>query len=224
MSWFNWISRLLAWKIFHISRFLVRILFLLLSRWRVRGRENVPSEGPVLIASNHLHLVDVPLLAVSFGRAVLFMAKRELFHSRVEDYIFRSLGSFPVHRGQIDRKALRQAQQVFTDGLALVMFPEGTRSKNSRLKSAFSGSALVALRNDVPILPVGITGTEKIKGVAWLLRRPRLTVNIGCPFHLPPVNSRLTKTELAKLTDDIMKRIAELLPLEYRGIYADEGN
>ncbi len=224
MFWFNWISRLLAWMLFHISRFLMRILFLLLSHWRVRGRENVPSEGPVLIASNHLHLVDVPLLAVSFGRAVLFMAKGELFHSRVLDYIFRSLGSFPVRRGQIDREALRQARQVFNDGLALVMFPEGTRSKNNRLKSAFSGSALVALRNGVPILPVGITGTEKIKGVAWLLHRPRLTVNIGHPFHLPSVNSKLTKAELAKLTNDIMNRIAELLPLEYRGIYTDEGN
>ncbi|MFC2016828.1 lysophospholipid acyltransferase family protein, partial [Chloroflexota bacterium] len=104
------------------------------------------------------------------------------------------------------------------------MFPEGTRSKNGQLQPAFSGSALIALRNGVPILPVGITGTEKIKGLAWLLHRPQITVNIGRPFHLPPVSGKLTKVELARFTDYIMGRIAELLPLGYRGNYAEQGN
>jgi len=207
---------------YYVSRVIVRTFFIFLTRWQVRGRENVPSQGPVLIVSNHLNLTDPLLLGISLGRKVIFMAKEELFRSRLSSYFIRGFGAFPVRRGQLDKKALRQAQQVLAEGLALVMFPEGSRSHNAQLQLAFPGSALIAYRHGVPILPVGITGTEKIKGVAWLLRRPQITVNIGHPFYLPPVNSKLTKDELAKLTDGMMKRIAELLPREYRGNYLRE--
>jgi len=152
------------------------------------------------------------------------MAKEELFRFRLSGYFIHGFGAFPVHRGQLDRKALRQAGQVLGEGLALVMFPEATRSKSAQLQPAFSGSALIALRSGVPILPIGITGTERIKGVAWLLHRPEITVNIGHPFHLPPASSKLTKVELTKLTNYMMGRIAELLPPEYRGDYAEQGN
>jgi len=199
---------------------MVRMLLLLLTRWRVKGRENVPSQGPVLVVANHLNLADPPLLGVSLGRKMVFMAKKELFRFRFLGYFIHGFGAFPIHRGQLDRKALRQAEQVLADGLALVMFPEGMRSRSRRLRPAFPGSALLALRCGVPILPIGITGTEKIKGVVWLLRRPEITVNIGHPFHLPPASSKLTKAELTKLTDYMMGRIADLLPQEYRGSYA----
>lgn len=204
---------------YYVCRVIVRML-LLLTRWQVKGRENVPSQGPLLIVANHLHLADPPLLWVSLHRKVIFMAKEELFRSRFLSYFIRGLGSFPVHRGRLDREALRQADQVFAQGLALVMFPEGMRSKSGQLRSAFRGSSLIALRSGVPILPVGIIGTEKIRGMTWLLRRPQITVNIGHPFYLPPVSSNPTKVEMAKLTNFIMRRIAELLPPEYRGDYA----
>ena len=210
---------------YYVGRIMVRMLLLLLTRWRVRGKENIPSQGPLLIVANHLSLADPPLLGVSLSRKVIFMAKKELFRSRIIGYFIGSFGSFPVHRGQLDRKALRQAERLLAQGLVLVMFPEGMRSRSGQLRPAFSGSALIASLNDVPILPVGITGTEKIKGVAWILRRPQITVNIGHPFYLlPPVSSRLTKMELAELTNSIMGHIAELLPLEYRGNYAGQGN
>ena len=202
----------------------MRMLLVLLTRWRVRGRDNVPSQGPLLIVANHLNLADPPLLGVSLGRKVIFMAKKELFYSRVIGYFIRGFGSFPVHRGQLDRKALRQAEQLLAQGLALVMFPEGKRSKNAQLQPGFSGSALIAWHSGAPILPVGISGTERIKGAGWLLRRPQITVNIGRPFYLPPVSSKLTKLKLAEHTDFIMERIAGLLPPEYRGNYAGEGH
>ncbi|MBA7566858.1 1-acyl-sn-glycerol-3-phosphate acyltransferase [subsurface metagenome] len=207
---------------YYVARAIVRVLLKLLTRCQVKGRENIPSQGPLLIIANHLSLADPPLLGVSLGRKVIFMAKKELFRFRLIGYFIGSLGAFSVHRGQLDRKAMRQAYQVLADGLTLVMFPEGTRSRSGRLRPAFPGPALIAMRSGAPILPVGIIGTEKIRGVTWLLRRPRITVNIGSPFYLPPVSSRLTKAELAELTNSIMGHIAELLPPEYRGDYAGQ--
>jgi len=203
---------------YYVSRVIVRMLLLLLTRWRVRGKENIPSQGPLLIVANHLNNADPPLLDVSLNRKVVFMAKEELFRSRFLSYFIRGFGAFPVHRGRLDKQAFRQADQLLVQGLALVMFPEGKRSKSAQLQPASSGSALIALRSGAPILPVGITGTEKIKGMTWILRRPQITVNIGRPFYLPSVSSKLTKVELAQLTNSIMAEIAELLPLGYRGI------
>lgn len=209
---------------YHVTTLIVRILLFLFTRCQIRGRENVPSQGPVLIVANHIELPDVPLLAVSLGRRVIFMAKKELFHFRVIGYFVGGFGAFPVHRGQLDRKALRQAVQVLAEGQALVVFPEGKRSKNAQLQAAFPGSALIASHSGALILPVAITGTERMKGVAWLLHRPRITVTVGSPFHLPPVNGKLTKIQLTELTNFIMGHIAELLPVEYRGNYAEQGN
>jgi len=213
MPWYYYVGRAMVW-----------VLFILLTRWRVRGKGNVPSQGPLLIIANHLNLADPPLLWVSLNRKVVFMAKEELFRHPFPGYFIRGFGAFPVRRGQMAREALRQASQALARGQALVMFPEGVRSHGSRLRRAFPGSALIALRSGAPILPVGITGTEKIKGVAWLLRRPQITVNIGHPFHLTAASHKLTKAELAELTSNIMGHIAELLPPEYRGHYAGQGN
>lgn len=201
-----------------MGRVIARALFTLTTRWEVRGRENIPAEGPVLVVANHLNLTDPPLLSVSLGRETIFMAKEELFRSPLSAYFVGNFGAFPVHRGKLDRKALRQAQQVLTDGLALVMFPEATRSKRARLQPAFPGSALIAMRSGVSILPVGIAGTERIKGIGWVLRHPRIVVNIGRPFYLP-ASSRLNRAELVDNTNLIMERIAELLPPQYRGVY-----
>ena len=204
---------------YYVGRLIIKIMLHALTRWRIEGIENVPSQGPLLVVANHVSAIDPPLLGVSLGRKVVFIAKEELFRSRVVGYFIRGFGSFPVHRGKLGRNTLRQADQLLAQGLALVMFPEGTRSKNAQLQPALSGSALIALHGGVPILPVGITCTGKTKRIAWLLSRPEIMVNIGHPFYLPSRNGKLTKVELAELTNSIMGRIAELLPLEYQGDY-----
>ncbi len=199
----------------------MRVLLFLLTRWQVKGKENVPARGPLLVVVNHLGAADPPLIGVSVNRKAVFLAKEELFNSRFLSYFVRNFGAVPLRRRSLNKEALRKARGLLAQGMALIMFPEGRRSPGVRLESASSGSALLALRSGAPVLPVGITGTEKIKGVTWIFRRPRITVNIGCPFCLPPLNGRVTRTELAELTHSIMGHIAELLPAEYRGEYHD---
>ena len=206
---------------YYVARLIVRVLFLLLTRCRVRGKENVPAQGPLVVVANHLNLVDPPLLGLSLGRRVMFMAKEELFRPRLMGYFMVGLGTFPVSRGKSGGQAVRQALGMLANGWALALFPEGMRSRRGQLRSAFPGAALIASRYGAPVLPVGITGTEKIKGVAWLFSRPEIRVNIGPPFYLPPINGKLTKQRLAELTDIIMGRITELLPLEYHGYYLE---
>jgi 1-acyl-sn-glycerol-3-phosphate acyltransferase len=210
--------RKLPW-FYHVAGVVLRMLFPLLTRREVKGKENIPSQGPVLVVANHLNLADPPLLGISLGREVIFMAKEELYRSRFAAYFLTGLGSFPVHRGKLDRRAMHQAERILAEGRALVMFAEGTRSKTAQLQPALPGSALIAMRSGVPVLPVGIAGTEGIKGAGWILRRPHITVNIGQPFYLPPVSGKLDKAELAEQTNFIMERIAELLPPQYRGVY-----
>ena len=211
-------GRRVSW-LYYVSRLVLRMALRLSTRWQVMGRENVPRYGAVLVVANHLSLIDPPLLGVSLERKIRFMAKEELFRSRLSRFLMRSLGAFPVHRGRVDRAALREAERVLARGQVLAMFPEGMRSRG-QLTDGFFGSALIAMRSGVPIVPVGITGTEKVRKASSLLHRPRLTVKIGQPFRLPPVSGKLPGEELAGLTDDIMRHIAELLPPEYRGKYA----
>jgi 1-acyl-sn-glycerol-3-phosphate acyltransferase len=207
--------------LYHAVRLILRFLFLLLTRRRVKGRDNIPGQGPIILVSNHIELVDSPLLWISLGRRAYFMAKEEMFHSRIIAYFMTSFGAFPVRKGRSDRKALLKAGQLLADGQALIIYPEGMRSQSRQIKLAFHGAALIASRSGAPIIPVGITGTEKIRGIAWLWHRPEITVNIGKAFTLPEINGRLTKFELAKLTDVIMGRVAEMLPMKYRGHFRD---
>jgi 1-acyl-sn-glycerol-3-phosphate acyltransferase len=198
----------------------VRFLLFLLARRQVSGRENIPAEGPLLVVSNHLGLADPPLLNSVFDRQVRFMAKKNLFRFKPIGNFISGLGAFPVHRGRPDVTAFRQAERILAQGLALIVFPEGTRSRNGKLRQAFPGPAFIALRSGAPILPIGVTGTEKFERPPWILRYPRITVNIGRPFYLPPGANELSKTELTRV---MMEHIAELLPPEYQGMYAKQG-
>ena len=208
--------------VYYFIRFLTKALLLLLTRWRVLGKENIPAQGPLLIVANHLGLADPAIIGASIRRKIMFMAKEELFHARLSSYFIRNYGAFPVRRGGLNRKTLYEAEQWLRQGYALVMFPEGGRSPNQQLQPAFAGSALIASRLGVPILPVGLTGTEHIHGLGWCLRRPEITITIGHPFPLPSGHNKLKKEERAQLTNAIMERIAELLPPKYRGKHAGE--
>ncbi|HEX75981.1 MAG TPA: 1-acyl-sn-glycerol-3-phosphate acyltransferase [Dehalococcoidia bacterium] len=203
------------------AKAVVKPLFKVLIRLEVKGEENMPPKGPLIVLANHLHWVDPVLLLVSFPWWINFMAKEELFYSRPLSLFFSWAQASPVRRkwmasGKIE--ALQWAEAALKEGLVLGMFPEGKRSREARLLLGRRGPALIALKTGAPLLPIGICGTEKLKGIGWL-RRPRITINIGQSFTPPSVNTEPTKPQLRWLADFAMEQIAALLPTEYRGRY-----
>lgn len=206
----------------------VGALLRLLCRWKIKNRIKVMPEAPVVVVSNHLSWIDIPLLGVCIPRRIAFMGKKEYARSRFHAAIFRIFGGFTIERGTVDRTALKLAEKAMRDGYAVGIFPEGTRSRTFQLQRGKFGVAFVALHNDAFILPVGIAGTEKVReryeNKARFLFRPEVVVNIGQPFKLPKGDGSPSREELASGTEIIMRRVAELLPEEYRGEYSDHVN
>jgi len=201
-----------------ICRLLLNIPF----SWKVEGRENIPLTGPLILITNHVHLLDPFFLLFSSPRWINFMAKEELFRSPFLRPWLRWAGSVSIsRRGKVSdkQKMLRSSRDVLENGLILGMFPEGGRSRDGKLRKGKPGSAVIASKTNVPILPIGIAGTDKIKGISWLWKRPHIVINIGKPFKLPPNDSKMSKSQMQLLTTQLMKEIAALLPLEYQGGY-----
>jgi 1-acyl-sn-glycerol-3-phosphate acyltransferase len=206
--------------VFSFLRLIANIVILITTRFKIQGKEKIPFQGPLLIVANHLSVGDPVLIGSHMGRQVIFMAKEELFRNRFNAYFVSHFGAFPVCRGASNRQALRLANQILKEGKVLGMFPEGQRSSGSGLIPAFLGSALIAYHNRIPILPIGISGSEQIRGYRWILSRPRVNMNIGQPFYLPNLGGSLNRKQLEELTDVIMKHIVDLLPEVYHGQYS----
>jgi 1-acyl-sn-glycerol-3-phosphate acyltransferase len=214
--------------IYRASRALVRSVFrILFMRLEVHGRANVPRTGPLVVCSNHVHNFDPVVVGAAIPRALLYMAKKELFAVPGLRQLIRFYGAFPIDRGAADRAALRYAVNAVTEGFALLMFPEGTRSSTGKIERVLPGAAFVSLRTGAPVLPVAVTGTQampfdkkSVKTGEKRRFRPRVTVTIGEPFTIGvgPDGKRLS---MEAATDEMMRHVAALLPPEYRGIYAD---
>jgi 1-acyl-sn-glycerol-3-phosphate acyltransferase len=184
------------------------------------GVENVPKSGGAILVANHLSNYDVGLITTTAGRRVRFMAKQELFKP-VIGLALRLLGTFPVRRLEADRRAVREAEKFAAEGELLGMFPEGTRSRTGEMQKAWDGTAFIALRSRVPIVPAGITGTERIGSTLTApFRRPKVHITYGRPFYLERPQ-RLTAEGVQKSTAAMMRRVAELVPEGYRGYYGD---
>ncbi len=195
----------------------IRLILLIVTIRDVKGHENIPRHGAFILASNHFSVGDPPILTGIFPRRIAWMAKKELFDVPLFGKLYHMGGFIPVRRFEGDLRALRMSQRALRRGLVLGMFPEGTRS-GGRLGPGEPGSALIALRAAVPILPVAIWGTENVKLPRDLFRRTRVKIRYGKLFRLPE-SPRVTKKQVASGTEEIMRRIAELLPPEYHGVY-----
>lgn len=199
---------------------LMMIVVWTFGRWRVRGREHVPASGPLLIVSNHLNNADPPLLGATIrNRRIRFMAKIELFQGGIKGLPIQLFGAFPVRRFEADLAALRTAQELLKAGEAVAILPEGHRNRSGvAMQQPYPGAALIALRSGVPVLPVGITGTQHVRGLGVLLKKPRITVTIGEPFVLDR-KGKIDRATVQAGSETIMRRIAALLPPPYRGAW-----
>lgn len=201
-----------------------RLLYNILLRWSVTGRENVPRTGSLIIIANHVNFIDPVLLMCAFPRWVSYMAKEELFRNPFFGAFLRSGGVFPVSRtGSVEnrRNAVRQAETILSEGHALGVFPEGTRDKTGILLKGKPGAASMAIHTGAPVIPVAFAGTEQIGTRWWILKRPKVTVTIGTPFYLTSTGSVLSRSQSASLTEEMMRRLAALLPPDKRGPYGD---
>lgn len=212
--------------VYEAIRLLARPIVALICRLRIEGLANIPTSGPVILAMNHIHWTDIPLASIRVPRVTHYMSKIENFRVPILGQILRWCGTFPVRRGEGDREALRIAERLLRDGQIIVIFPEGHRSGTGVLLRAHPGAAYIALRTGAPIVPVAITGTQRLfKSFRLGPWAPRVAIRYGRPFHLtdPGASSRRGRDSLAQATDQIMREIAALLPAEQRGPYADLG-
>lgn len=209
--------------VYYFGRGVIRFLLFIFATWTVKGKENLPGQGPLVIVSNHLHIADSPIVAASIPRKSYFMAKEDLWHNSWSRYWVENFGAFPVKRDSFDREAIRQAEDKLKQGFAVIMFPEGGRSPTAKMRQGLPGAALIASHMNVPILPVAIMGSEKLKDLWWcFIHHPRITITIGKPFNLPPAEGKTSRERRQQMIDYIMRKIAALLPTEYQGVYAGE--
>jgi 1-acyl-sn-glycerol-3-phosphate acyltransferase len=204
----------------------LRPLFLLVFRPRVTGRENVPRTGPFIIASNHLSFIDSIAIPLMSPRRVGYLAKAEYFRRPgIKGWFtktwFTALGALPVERQthRAAQEALDTAMSVLRAGGGFGIYPEGTRSRDGRLARGKTGVAWLALTADCPVVPVGITGTDRIQPVGASWPRPhRCTVVFGRPLTFPEHAGQAGRNRSRReVTDTIMAAIAELSGQERAG-------
>jgi 1-acyl-sn-glycerol-3-phosphate acyltransferase len=203
--------------LWQLIRGAVRLIVAIMLDVHVVGRQNVPEIGPLIIASNHLSWIDVPLIPAFLKRKVVYMAKEETFQSKM-GWLVRFFGAFPVKRGEADRQSLRTAEEQLKAGRLLGIFPEGTRSRIHKLGQAHAGMGMIALRSSAPVVPVAIYGSEK----TFKKFRPHITLTFGEPMILTPKGKKITREDIDDSTEQVMLRIASMLPSEYRGVYAEK--
>ncbi|WP_127782473.1 lysophospholipid acyltransferase family protein [Rhodococcus sp. X156] len=196
---------------------------------QVRGLENLPAEGPVILASNHLAVADSFFLPLVVPRRVSFLAKSEYFTApglvgRLRRWFFLGVGHVPVDRSSLRaaQPALATALQLLRRGAVLGIYPEGTRSPDGRLYRGKAGLAQVALEAGVPVIPVAMTGTDRVNPIGSRMWRPaRVVVTLGRPIDLSPhAGGHADPAVLRAATDEVMQALQRLSGQEYVDVYA----
>lgn len=208
------VSRLWVWRLLFPP---IRAFVLLFVDIGVHGREHIPASGPYIIASNHIDWKDPPVVSLATSIPIRWMAKVEVFRWFVVGFLLRGIGSIPVRRGESDRRAMVTGLRVLQKGLPLGVFPEGHRSEDGRLLRGRPGIGLLAERTNALIVPCGVAGTPKVR--PRLIRRRDVEIRFGPPFRASDLSPEERKDHQA-VADAVMRRIAEQLPEDMRGMYA----
>lgn len=206
----------------HKLRRIITWLLDRLTRSEVRGLENVPKTGGILIATNHMSRMDIPVLFVNPLRPDMtaLVTTKYLKYPLLRWFIVTAEGIW-LDRDTADFSAFRKAVEALKLGKAIGIAPEGTRSVTASLLEGKPGTALLALRTGVPIVPAAIMGTEDSVAQMLHFKRPTLIVEYGKPIYPPKLDRGDREGQLQKLTDEVMCQIASMMPEKYHGFYAD---
>lgn len=202
---------------------LVRFAIDLIARVEILGAEHVPQDGRFVIATNHLGRLDVALLFYAMEGDFILPVAEKYQHHWLFGPVGNAMGAIWLDRFNADVRSVREILARMKAGGILVIAPEGTRSKSETMAEGKPGVAYLAMKAGVPILPIALAGTEDRLVIERLkrLQKSHIKVVVGPPFLLPPVKGRDREAALKGYTDEIMCRIAALLPPKYRGVYAD---
>jgi len=185
-----------------------------------------PMQGPLIVISNHTGQIEVPVLfSLLQPRKITGWAKAEMWDNWFLNWVFNLWGVIPVRRGEADTSALRKAIEALDNGFIFGIAPEGTRNKTGRLLRAHPGAVLLAVRSGVPILPIAHWGGENYLKNLKQLKRTDFHLRVGEPFRLKVDGVKMSREVRQQIADEMMYRVAELMPQEYRGAYekAPEG-
>jgi len=183
---------------------------------------NVPEKGPLIIASNHINFIEVPLLYTHLQpRNITGFAKAETWDNPAMAFLFDLWDAIPLQRGEADAKAIRRALEALQNGRILAVAPEGTRSQHGKLQRGLPGIVMLAHHSRAPILPLVYYGGEKLRDNVNHLRRTDFHIKVGKTFTLLFPESKIDRETRRAMVDEIMYQLASLLPDEYRGYYSD---
>lgn len=197
---------------YQFVRFLVVSICRTYCRMSITGRENIPKTGPFVLAPIHRSYIDTPIASGCTRRRMRFMGKDTMWKKQPFNWTLSALGAFPVTRGSADRQAVTRAIEVLQSGEPLVLFPEGERKSGPVVQPLMDGAAYVACKAGVPIIPVGIGGSEQVlaKGAKFMYPR-KLTVIIGEPIRpVASVNGRMPRAEVKELSKELHSRLQNL--------------
>ncbi len=190
-----------------IAAALMRLFF----RLEIRGREHVPLMGPLLLVSNHVSLLDPPLVGGSAPRPLYFLAKEELFRVPLLGRLIHGVNARPVKRDGSDMRALKMALRLLGEGKAILIFPEGTRGRGGRLGEGKAGAGMLAVMSGAAVVPVHVSGSERALPRGRALPRPaKVRVVFGPPLHFKPGRGDARKESYREASAEMMRAIAQL--------------
>ena len=182
---------------------------------------NVPHQGPLILATNHVNFLEVPIVYTHLQpRSITGFAKAETWDNRLMAFLFDLWEAIPIERGEADLGALRRGLKALEQGQILAVAPEGTRSGDGKLHQGHPGIVLMALKSGAPILPVVVHGGEIFWSNIKQLKRTDVYLVVGTPFFLKAPTATLSRDIRQTIVDEIMYQLAALLPAPYRGVYA----
>ena len=182
--------------------------------------EKVPASGPLILVTNHVNFLDAPVIYTHMmPRRITALVKEETWANPILGYLFSLWGGIAIRRGEMDLKAFRKAKQALVLGYILIIAPEGTRSGNGVLQKGYSGTSVLAAHTQAPMIPLALIGCEAFWHNIRRLKRTKITIKVGEPFNIRSATRQPDRGLREQITNDIMCRIAALLPESQRGPY-----